>query len=138
MATMEHPVKKGTYITHAKGKEALTDYELLQQYGRYSWMRFQIHTGRTHQIRLHMKQIGHPILCDDLYGYDSPLLLSAIKGKKFKLSKAAEEERPILQRLALHAHTLEFIDENREVIKLEASLPKDLRATLQQLEKWSG
>ncbi|MBU6158181.1 MAG: RNA pseudouridine synthase [Bacteroidetes bacterium] len=134
---IEHPVKKGTYVTHAKGKESLTTYEVLHQFGRYTWMRFQIHTGRTHQIRIHLKHIGTPILCDDIYGDGSPLLLSSIKGKKFKLSKAAEEERPILQRLALHAQTLEFTDADGTLIKLEAELSKDLQATLKQLEKWS-
>jgi 23S rRNA pseudouridine955/2504/2580 synthase/23S rRNA pseudouridine1911/1915/1917 synthase len=84
-----------------------------------------------------MKHIGHPIVCDEFYGDGSPLLLSAIKGKKFKLSKDAEEEQPILNRLALHAHTLEFTDPDGKHIQLEADLSKDLRATLKQLEKWS-
>ena len=133
--TMEHPVKKGNYITHAKGKPALTDYSTLQTFRSYSWMQFQIHTGRTHQIRVHMKHIGHPIVCDDLYGINTPLLLSTIKGSKFKLSKEEEEERPLLNRLALHAHILSFTDLDGKVQKLEAPVPKDLRATLQQLEK---
>jgi 23S rRNA pseudouridine955/2504/2580 synthase/23S rRNA pseudouridine1911/1915/1917 synthase len=134
--TMEHPVKKGTYVTHAKGKSALTDYTTLHTYRQYSWMQFQIHTGRTHQIRVHMKHIGHPIVCDELYGINSPLLLSSIKGSKFKLSKAEEEERPLLNRLALHAHILSFTDEDGKAQTLEAHVPKDLRAVLQQLEKW--
>jgi 23S rRNA pseudouridine955/2504/2580 synthase/23S rRNA pseudouridine1911/1915/1917 synthase len=134
---MEHHTKKGTYITHARGKTAITDYEVLNNYRQYSWLQFQIHTGRTHQIRVHMKHIGHPILCDEIYSDGSPLLLSAIKGKKFKLSKEAEEEQPILNRLALHAHTLQFTDVDGKQIKLEAELSKDLRATLKQLEKWS-
>lgn len=133
---MEHPVKKGTYLINAKGKESLTTYEVLGHYGRYTRMRFQIHTGRTHQIRVHLKNIGHPILCDDIYGDGSPLLLSSVKGKKFKLSKTTEEERPILQRLALHAHTLEFTDTDGKLIQLEAELSKDLQATFKQLEKW--
>ena len=133
---MEHPVKKGTYITHAKGKEAITDFALLHAFRQYSWMRFQIHTGRTHQIRVHMKHIGHPIVCDELYGINTSLLLSSIKGKKFKLSKSEEEERPILNRLALHAHMLTFTDADGKEKTLEAPVPKDLRATLQQLEKW--
>jgi 23S rRNA pseudouridine1911/1915/1917 synthase len=136
VSTMEHPVKKGTYITNAKGKPALTDYSILQTFRQYSWMQFQIHTGRTHQIRVHMKHIGHPIVCDDLYGINTPLLLSSIKGSKFKLSKKEEDERPLLNRLALHAHILSFTDQDGKVQTLEAPVPKDLRATLQQLEKW--
>ena len=51
----EHFSKKGKMMTHAKGKPSLTDYETLENFGIYSWMKFQIHTGRTHQIRVHMK-----------------------------------------------------------------------------------
>ena len=99
-------------------------------------MQFQIHTGRTHQIRVHMKHIGHPIVCDDVYGTAAPILLSSMKRKKFKLSKADEEERPLLSRLALHAWKLTFTDAEGKKVELEAPLSKDLRALLQQFEKW--
>ena len=94
----------------------------------------QIHTGRTHQIRVHAKHIGHPVVCDDLYGDGKPILLSSLK-HKFKLSKNELEERPILKRLGLHALSLQFENTNNEIIKLEAPLPKDLKALLQQLRK---
>ena len=131
---MEHPTKKGLMVINRKGKEALTDYEVLEDFGIYSWIRFQIHTGRTHQIRIHMKDIGHPIVCDELYGDGKPVLLSSFK-KKFKLSKNEEEERPILNRLALHSQKLKFIGANGKTLEWEAPFPKDLKATLQQLEK---
>lgn len=131
---MEHPVKKGTMVINRKGKEALTDYEVLEDFGIYAWTQFRIHTGRTHQIRIHMKNAGHPIVCDELYGDGKPVLLSSFK-QKFKLSKNEEEERPILSRLALHALSLQFTDIAGIIIDLEASVPKDVRATLQQLEK---
>lgn len=130
----EHPVKAGLMVINRKGKEALTDYEVLEDFGIYSWMQFQIHTGRTHQIRIHMKETGHPIACDPLYGDGKPVLLSSFKSK-FKLSKNEEEERPLLNRLGLHALRLSFTLLNGERTTLEAELPKDLRATLQQLEK---
>ncbi|MDM9327757.1 RNA pseudouridine synthase, partial [Enterobacter hormaechei subsp. steigerwaltii] len=101
-AIMEHPGKLAKMITHVKGKPSLTDYEVLESFRLYSWLQFHIHTGRTHQIRVHMQHIGHPIVCDELYGDPHPVLLSALK-KKFKLSKAAEEEKPLLSRLALHS-----------------------------------
>ena len=85
---MEHSVKKGTYVINTKGKASLTDYKVLEEHGQYSWLQFQIHTGRTHQIRVHMKHIGHPIVCDYVYGTTTPVLLSSLKRKKFKLSKA--------------------------------------------------
>ena len=130
----EHPVKKGMMTVYRKGKEAITDYEVLEDFKIYSWVQFQIHTGRTHQIRVHTKHIGHPIVCDELYGDGKPVLLSSLK-HKFKLSKNELEEKPILNRLALHALILKFANTNGETIKLEAPLPKDLRALLQQLRK---
>ena len=122
-------------IINRRGKESITDYEVLENFGSYSWMQFRIHTGRTHQIRVHMKDLGHPIVFDELYGDGKPLLLSSLKSK-FKLSKSELEERPLLNRLALHAFKLSFTDLSGEKITLEADLHKDLRASLQQLGKW--
>lgn len=132
-AIMEHPGKTGKMVTHVKGKPSLTDYQVLESFRLYSWLQFQIHTGRTHQIRVHMQHLGHPIVCDELYGDPTPILLSALK-KKFKLSKDAEQERPLMSRLALHSHKLSFTL-NNERFDLEAELPKDLRAMLAQLRK---
>lgn len=125
--------KVGVMMTHQKGKPSVTDYTVLEKFRQYSWMQFQIHTGRTHQIRVHMKHIGNPIVCDPVYGDGVPVLLSAIK-KKYKLSKHEEEERPILNRLALHSSKLSFTL-SEELFTFEAPLPKDLRALLQQLRK---
>ncbi|MDE3236458.1 MAG: RluA family pseudouridine synthase [Bacteroidota bacterium] len=135
-AIMEHPGKPGFMVTHQKGKASLTDYTVLETFRLYSWVQFQIHTGRTHQIRVHMKHIGHSIVCDELYGDAKPILLSSFK-RNFKLSKQAEEETPILARLALHSWKLSF-ELNGETFNLEAEVPKDLRALLQQLRKWKG
>jgi len=133
---MEHPGKTTKMMTHAKGKLSLTDYEVLESFRLYSWVQFRIHTGRTHQIRVHMQHIGHSIVCDEIYGDAKPVLLSSLK-KNFKLAKIAEEEKPILARLALHSSRLKFTL-GGETFELEAPLPKDLRAVLQQLRKWKG
>ena len=133
----EHPAKKGLMTVHRNGKESLTDFEVLEDFKIFSWIQFRIHTGRTHQIRVHAKHIGHPVVCDELYGDGNPVLLSSLK-HKFKLSKNELEERPLLHRLALHAKNLNFTNTNGELIKSEAPLPKDLRALLQQLRKWRG
>ena len=74
---------------------------------------------------------------DDIYGDGEKLLLSSIKKKNFKLSKAEEEERPLLARQALHAHTLHF-ELNGTNYQFEAPIPKDLAATLKQLDKWNS
>jgi len=133
----EHYSHKGMMMVAAKGKPSVTEYELLEQFRSYSWLQFTILTGRTHQIRVHMKHLGHPIACDELYGDGKPVLLSSFK-KKFNLAKSAEEERPILSRLALHAAQLSFKDVSKSTLSFEAPLPKDLRALLQQLKKWNS
>lgn len=130
----EHPVHKGTMVVHRNGKPAVTDYTLVEAYKNFSLVEFRIHTGRTHQIRVHCKNIGHPLACDELYGDGKPVLLSSIK-RKFKLSKNEEAERPILNRLALHAWRLQFTDASGVTHELTAELPKDMRALLQQLKK---
>ena len=134
-AIMEHPVTKGVMVTNKKGKASQTDYQVLETFKYFSWVQFQIHTGRTHQIRVHMKHLGHPIVCDEAYGDGKPIRLSSLK-KKFNLSKKEEEERPILARLALHSYRLKFSLHEKE-FNLEAPLPKDLKACLQQLRKVS-
>lgn len=130
----EHPSKKGLMTVHRKGKESITEYEVLENFKLYSWMKFRILTGRTHQIRVHMKHLGHPIVCDELYGDGKPVFISSIKRKSFNLSKNEEAERPILSRLALHSSQLRF-ELFQKSYALEAELPKDLRALLQQLHK---
>ncbi len=134
---IEHPVKKGIMTTATKGKESITAYEVLEEFGQFSYVQFAIFTGRTHQIRVHMKYLGHPIACDDLYGDGKPILLSSLK-KKFKLSSKDEEEKPILSRLGLHAGKLIFKDMFGIIHNLEAPVPRDMKALLQQLRKIKG
>lgn len=133
-AIIEHPTKKGMMTTARKGKASITEFELIKSFPHFSWMQFRILTGRTHQIRVHMKHFGHPIVCDPLYGDGKPVFLSQIK-KKFKLGKDVLEERPLLNRLALHARELHFMDSEGKQHIVTAEVPKDLRATLAQLEK---
>ncbi len=130
----EHPLHKGFMTVHRNGKPAITSYKVVEAYKAFSLVEFQLHTGRTHQIRVHCKNIGHPLACDEMYGDGKPVLLSSLK-KKFKLSKNAEEEKPILSRLALHAHRLQFTDAGGSAHELTADLPKEMRALLQQLKK---
>ena len=133
----EHPAQNGTMVVHKKGKASHTDYKVLHSYSKYSLLEFDLHTGRTHQIRVHCKHIGHPIACDPVYGDGQPVLLSSIK-KKFKLSRHDDAEKPILSRLALHAHRLSFVHPSGEKLVFEAPLHKDMRALIAQLEKQAG
>lgn len=130
---MEHPAKDGRMLAHSKGKPSETDYETIEIFKNYSLVQFQIHTGRTHQIRIHTQYLGQSIVCDELYGDGRGIYLSAIK-KKYNLSKNQWEERPIMGRLALHSHRMTFAL-NGETYSLEAALPKDFTATLEQLRK---
>ncbi len=131
----EHPANNGKMIVARKGKLAVTDYKVAEQWPLYALMQFQIHTGRTHQIRVHMQSIGHPLVCDPLYGDGKPFLLSEIK-RKYRLSDKEEAERPLLSRLALHAYRLEFEKEDGTPVSVEAPLPKDIAACVNQLNKW--
>lgn len=139
---MEHPVKKGkmtvvkkggAYLS-AKAKTALTTYKVLESFNLYTLLELQIFTGRTHQIRVHLQSIGHPIAMDELYGNGKPFYLSLIK-KNYRIGKSQEEEKPLMSRMALHAASLSFKDKNGEKLFFEAPLPKDFQAMLSQLRK---
>ena len=130
----ENTIRRGVMLIHRRGKEAITDYQLLESFKQFSWVQFQIHTGRTHQIRVHSKEIGNPLACDPIYGDGKSVFVSALKNK-FKLSKNVLDEQPILNRLALHSFQLQIDNLNGEQVCLEAPIHKDLKATLQQLRK---
>jgi len=134
LAMMEHPSKNGTMIIHRKGKAASTGYEVLENFGKYALVQFNLYTGRTHQIRLHMKETGHPILCDPLYGDGKPVLVSSLK-RKYNHSGFEEDEKPILARLALHAARISFTDQRGNPFVIEAEMPKDMRALLSQMRR---
>lgn len=132
----EHPAVHGKMVVNRRGKPAVTDYRVVDQWPLYSLLQFQIHTGRTHQIRVHMASIGHPLVCDDLYGDGQPFLLSNIK-RKFRLSEKDEQEKPLLSRVALHAYKLAFAKEDGTPVVVEAEIPRDMSACVKQLNKWS-
>jgi 23S rRNA pseudouridine1911/1915/1917 synthase len=130
----EHPSGKGIMMASRKGKLSITEYEEVEDYGLFSLVKFRIQTGRTHQIRVHMKYLCHPLACDELYGDGKPVLVSSFK-RKYKLSDSELEERPILSRLALHSYQLIFTDQDGKHFDLKAEMPKDMRALTQQLQK---
>jgi 23S rRNA pseudouridine1911/1915/1917 synthase len=130
---LEHPGKNGTMVVNRKGKAAATGFEVMENFGKYSLLKFNLFTGRTHQIRVHMKETGHPILCDPLYGDGKPFLVSSLK-KNYKIAEF-EDEKPILSRLALHSAKLSFTDSDDNRFTPEADMPKDMRALLSQMRK---
>ena len=109
--------QKSAYPT-ARGelREAITEYKVLKRFQRkndkFSFLEVYPKTGRTHQIRVHLKYLNHPVVCDSLY--------------------ASKKTCPIINifRLALHAFSIEFQKPNGSVFKIEAPLPEDLAKAL--------
>ena len=119
------------------GKDAVTDFTLLGVCGPYSWIEARPRTGRTHQIRAHLKELGLGIVCDPLYsGNQKPVLLSEIKRK---WNGDPNTERPLLSRLALHAYRLTVSHpKTGERITFTAPYSKDMDATRKQLKSIFG
>lgn len=103
-----HPTqRKKMAVTPGKGKPAITHYKVLKRFEKYTYTEFQLETGRTHQIRVHMSSIGHPLLGDDLYGGNT---------KNYYIQR--------LQGQTLHAMTIGFIHPTtKEYMEFSAPLP---------------
>ncbi|MCD5401606.1 RluA family pseudouridine synthase [candidate division NPL-UPA2 bacterium] len=120
--------RKKIVVRHQGGKVAITHYRVLERFRSATLLKVTLATGRTHQIRVHLACIGHPVLGDRTYGR--------------KLSPSGSPRRESLQlstlidRQALHAHTLGFIHPSRkEYMEFTAPLPMDMEKLLQRLRK---
>jgi 23S rRNA pseudouridine1911/1915/1917 synthase len=121
-----------------RARPAVTDYEVLERFERFSYVRLLPKTGRTHQLRVHMKHIGHPIAADRLYGGRNELLrsdLSAAHSPRGPRSKTtADPAELLISRQALHAHRLAFRHPaSGQPLEFEAPLPPDMENTLEAL-----
>lgn len=112
-----HPIdRKKMCINEKNGKPAITHYKVLERFGNYTYVQFKLETGRTHQIRVHMSSIGHPLLGDTLYSSGK----SAFKN---------------LQGQTLHAKTIGFIHpRTNEYVEFSAPLPNYFEKLLNQLK----
>lgn len=112
------------------GRRAITHYKVIRSIRYVSLIQCNLETGRTHQIRAHMKHIGHPLFNDSTYGGDKVL-----KGTQFSKYKAFVENCfKIMPRQALHAKSLGFIHpKTKEHLYFDSALPEDFKALL---EKW--
>jgi len=120
------------YDDEERGRHAVTHFQVLERFGYVTLVACQLETGRTHQIRVHFKHIGHPLFNDENYGGDRIL-----KGTTFsKYKQFVENCFRILPRQALHAKSLGFIHPSTgKYISFDSELPDDLRSVI---EKWSN
>lgn len=111
-----HPTERKKMSTQAKnGRTAITHYKVLQRYGNYTYIQCKLETGRTHQIRVHMASIGHPLVGDQVYG-----------PKKCPFPKLIGQ--------TLHAKTLGFVHPaTGEYVEVEAPMPEYFENLLKQL-----
>lgn len=114
-----HPTqRKKMAINEKNGKPAITHYKVLQRFAKYTYMEFQLETGRTHQIRVHMSSIGHPLLGDELYGNPKNLAMKGLQGQ------------------TLHAMIIGFVHPStHEYMEFEAPLPEYFQNLLHKLSK---
>ncbi len=117
-----------------QGKEAITHYKVLERFGYVTLVECVLETGRTHQIRVHMKHIGHPLFNDDFYGGDK-----IVKGTVFaKYKQFVENCFAICSRQALHAKTLGFVHPatGKEMF-FSSELPDDMSEVIERWRKYS-
>jgi 23S rRNA pseudouridine1911/1915/1917 synthase len=123
-------MRMAVHESDEKGKPAVTHYKVLERFGYVTLVSCQLETGRTHQIRVHMKHIGHTLFNDERYGGDSIL-----KGTTFtKYKQFVDNCFKVLPRQALHAKTLGFEHPiTKDFLRFDTPIPQDLQECI---EKW--
>jgi len=123
-------------IDNRDGMKSKTEFAIAEKFSGYVALNCRPHTHRNHQIRIHLKHAGFPIIGDTLYG-GKPLWLSRLK-KDFYL-KHGREERPLLSRTTLHSEEISFAHPaSGETITITSPLPKDIRVALRYLREFRG
>lgn len=117
------------------GKDAITHYKVLARYNYVSLVECRLETGRTHQIRVHMQLIGHPLFNDDFYDGDK-----IVKGTVFtKYKQFVDNCFALCQRQALHAKELGFTHPvTLQPVHFESELPQDMKAVIEKWKKYIG
>lgn len=121
-----------------KSRLAVTFYEVAERFQGFTYVRLFPHTGRTHQLRVHMQHLRHQILADNLYGGHKEIRILDLKVPTDQLRPELAEENPVLiARQALHARRLEFEHPvSGQRLAFEAPLPEDFQRTLDCLRKY--
>lgn len=129
--------KLGLMRVNRAGKKSRTDFRVLEKFAGCSLLECRPHTGRTHQIRVHLQHAGHPIYGDPLYGGDW-LLLSTIKRGNYHL-KRGRTERPLIGSLALHAAKLDLPHPaDAHPVHIEAAPPREFNVALKYLRRYAA
>lgn len=125
-------LRMAVYDDPSIGKHAVTHYKVLRRFGYVTLIECRLETGRTHQIRVHMEHIGHPLFNDERYGGDVIL-----RGTTFaKYRQFVDNCFEMLPRQALHAKTLGFVHpRTREIMRFDSELPDDMASVI---AKWEG
>jgi len=133
-----HPTRPQFMQVSKSGKPSLTRYKVLERFKNFCHLEVYPQTGRTHQIRVHLKEIQCPLAVDPLYGGFESIDLSRIKLRYIK-KDAFEENHPLMNRLTLHAYGIQFRDPlSNQTRHFEAPPPKDFSALLKALQKWNA
>ncbi len=135
-----HPSSPQRMTVSRQGRPARTLWRVEETFRDFALLRCFPKTGKTHQIRVHLKHAGLPLAVDPLYNPPPPGTAPGVRLSQFKRGyrpTRGEEERPLIERLTLHAHRLTFTNLNGENVTIEAELPKDFRALLNQLRRHS-
>jgi len=137
--------RKKMAIRHDGGKNAVSIFEVLERFPGFTLVKVFLETGRTHQIRLHMKTIGHPVIADSAYGnsavcYLEDLFEPVLKKDIHNLAKKTElcdnVIDPIIERQALHAYKIGFIHPvTNEALEFTADIPEDMCRLITTLRK---
>ncbi|HEX9795243.1 MAG TPA: RluA family pseudouridine synthase [Planctomycetota bacterium] len=124
----------GRMQIQAGGKPSRTEYTPMRRFRGYSLVEARPRTGRTHQIRVHLASLGHPLAVDPRYGGSDRMLLSELKpGYR---AKPGRQEAPLIDRLTLHAASIKAPKFDGGELLVEAPYPKDLKVLLSKMEKW--
>ena len=103
-------------VIDERGQRSVTHYKVIESFGNASLVECKLETGRTHQIRVHLNSIGHPIYGDTLYGF-------------------GEEEEDLIKRQALHAYALDFKSPRTgDILSLKSQLPDDMKELMHKLK----
>lgn len=137
--TINYPIeyyKKGRMRINPDGKPSVTKFKVKQRYQKYSLLEVSPFTGRTHQIRIHLKAYGYPLAVDPIYTGIDRVTISDIKAG---IRPQKKSETALISRLTLHAWRLDFIHPlTHKNISAAADPPKDFAAFTKALNKWGG